>query len=214
MIMPSLLPPHVRSPVLVEYHPRGALRQIRCESQSRFPALVLGLRILGFYKADDRARCSERRYSQRAASATTTGADLPRASAEAVDVASAGAEVAEHGADVASARSTREAAEAAGCGKGLLAFYADHHVVPLPDGHRFPMDKYRTTRLLLQSDASLDRILAVHPAPLVSREELQQVHEEGYLTRLFTHALSAQEERVLGFPWSPHLLLRSQASCG
>ncbi|CAI6001176.1 unnamed protein product [Closterium sp. NIES-64] len=161
------------------------------------------------------ARCSERRYSRRAASATTSaGADLPRASAEAVDVARADADVAEHDGDVASAGSTREAAVAAGRGKGLLAFYADHHVVPLPAGHRFPMDKYRSTRLLLQSDASLDRILAVHPAPLVSWVELQQVHEEGYLTRLFTHALSEQEQRVLGFPWSPHLLLRSQASCG
>ncbi|CAI5527552.1 unnamed protein product [Closterium sp. Naga37s-1] len=165
--------------------------------------------------ADVSARCSERRYSRRAASATTSaGADLPRASAEAVDVARADADVAEHNGDVASAGSTREAAVAAGRGKGLLAFYADHHVVPLPAGHRFPMDKYRSTRLLLQSDASLDRILAVHPAPLVSWVELQQVHEEGYLTRLFTHALSEQEQRVLGFPWSPHLLLRSQASCG
>ncbi|CAI5989821.1 unnamed protein product [Closterium sp. NIES-64] len=165
--------------------------------------------------ADVSARCSERRYSRRAASATTSaGADLPRASAEAVDVARADADVAEHDGDVASAGSTREAAVAAGRGKGLLAFYADHHVVPLPAGHRFPMDKYRSTRLLLQSDASLDRILAVHPAPLVSWVELQQVHEEGYLTRLFTHALSEQEQRVLGFPWSPHLLLRSQASCG
>jgi len=24
---------------------------------------------------------------------------------------------------------------------GLLAFYADHFVVPLPEGHRFPMTK-------------------------------------------------------------------------
>ncbi|GJP50613.1 hypothetical protein CLOM_g9756 [Closterium sp. NIES-68] len=76
------------------------------------------------------------------------------------------------------------------------------------------MDKYRSTRLLLQSDASLDRILAVHPAPLDSLEELQQVHEEGYLARLFSHSLSPQEQRTLGFPWSPQLLLRSQASCG
>ncbi|CAI5968643.1 unnamed protein product [Closterium sp. NIES-64] len=130
------------------------------------------------------ARCSERRYSRRAASATTSaGADLPRASAEAVDVARADADVAEHDGDVASAGSTREAAVAAGRGKGLLAFYADHHVVPLPAGHRFPMDKYRSTRLLLQSDASLDRILAVHPAPLVSWVELQQLLDAAIHTR-------------------------------
>ncbi|CAI5946382.1 unnamed protein product [Closterium sp. NIES-65] len=145
--------------------------------------------------ADVSARCSERRYSRRAASATTSaGADLPRASAEAVDVARADADVAEHDGDVASAGSTREAAVAAGRGKGLLAFYADHHVVPLPAGHRFPMDKcaprlespgmiYRSTRLLLQSDASLDRILAVHPAPLVSWVELQQLLDAAIHTR-------------------------------
>ena len=37
---------------------------------------------------------------------------------------------------------TLDAANAAGNGGGFPAFYADHHVVPLPPGHRFPMDKY------------------------------------------------------------------------
>lgn len=37
--------------------------------------------------------------------------------------------------------STLEAARTATRGTELLTFYADHHVVPLPEGHRFPMDK-------------------------------------------------------------------------
>ena len=37
--------------------------------------------------------------------------------------------------------STRSAAQLAGPGANLLAYYCDHCVVTLPDGHRFPMDK-------------------------------------------------------------------------
>lgn len=36
---------------------------------------------------------------------------------------------------------TKAMAREVGPGDELLAFYADHHVVPLPNGHRFPMDK-------------------------------------------------------------------------
>lgn len=37
--------------------------------------------------------------------------------------------------------STRSAAQLAGPGANLLAYYCEHYVVTLPDGHRFPMDK-------------------------------------------------------------------------
>ena len=37
--------------------------------------------------------------------------------------------------------STRSAAQLAGPGANLLAYYCDHYVVTLPNGHRFPMDK-------------------------------------------------------------------------
>lgn len=37
--------------------------------------------------------------------------------------------------------SCRSATQLAGPGVNLVAYYCDHYVVTLPDGHRFPMDK-------------------------------------------------------------------------
>lgn len=37
----------------------------------------------------------------------------------------------------------------------LLAFHSDKHEVPLDEKHRFPMSKYRLTRLALEADPSI-----------------------------------------------------------
>ncbi|KAL3694222.1 hypothetical protein R1sor_007873 [Riccia sorocarpa] len=97
---------------------------------------------------------------------------------------------------------------------GLVGFYSDHHVVPLPEGHRFPMDKYKATRKLLEEDAALKGILATYPAPYASREELSLVHDASYLDSLSTGDLDEKQQRALGFPWSLDLWRRSMASCG
>ncbi|CAM6117926.1 unnamed protein product [Calypogeia fissa] len=110
--------------------------------------------------------------------------------------------------------STREAALAVKHCAGLLAFYADHHVVPLPPDHRFPMTKYRATRMLLEEDASLLNILVTLPGPQASDAELYLVHGKRYVEKIRTGDLDAQEQRAVGFPWSPELVKRSSASCG
>eukprot|EP00850_Spirogloea_muscicola_P002086 SM000008S22175 [mRNA] locus=s8:259330:261466:+ [translate_table: standard] len=110
--------------------------------------------------------------------------------------------------------SSREAALRGGRGRGVLAFYADHFVVPLPEGHRFPMDKYRATRTMLENDASLHGSLIVRPAPLVSVEELLVVHDLSYVERVLAGQLTEKEQRVTGFPWSLDLTLRNRASTG
>jgi predicted metal-dependent hydrolase len=57
----------------------------------------------------------------------------------------------------------------------LHCWYADHQEVILPDGHRFPMDKYRATRQLLQSEAQTRAISAFYPSPAVAKEDLLRV---------------------------------------
>ncbi|KAL2633513.1 hypothetical protein R1flu_004992 [Riccia fluitans] len=109
---------------------------------------------------------------------------------------------------------SREAAVAVKQNAGLVGFYSDHHVVPLPDGHRFPMDKYRATRKLLEEDAALRGILVTYPSPYASREELSLVHDASYLDSISTGDLDEKQQRAIGFPWSPDLWRRSQASCG
>ncbi|KAI5067513.1 hypothetical protein GOP47_0018041 [Adiantum capillus-veneris] len=109
---------------------------------------------------------------------------------------------------------TKKAALEVGKGVGLVAFYADNNVVSLPDGHRFPMDKYRATRLMLEDDASLVNLLTTHVSPAASTQELCVVHEERYLHNILNGELNEKEQRNLGFPWSPELVNRSRASTG
>lgn len=95
----------------------------------------------------------------------------------------------------------------------MRVFHCDQYAVPLPPGHRFPMEKYRLLRELLLERGVLspDRLRASVP---ISREDLARVHTPRYLDALWTGTLSEAEVRRLGFPWSEDLLLRSRASVG
>ncbi|KAH7315879.1 hypothetical protein KP509_21G069300 [Ceratopteris richardii] len=109
---------------------------------------------------------------------------------------------------------TKKAALQVGGGRSLVAFYADNNVVPLPSGHRFPMEKYRATRLMLEEDASMEHILITRPAPFVSVQEILLVHEERYLHSILNGSLDKKEQNNIGFPWSPELVNRTRASMG
>lgn len=95
----------------------------------------------------------------------------------------------------------------------MRAFYTDRFVLPLPEGHRFPMVKYARVR---------ERCLAegvLHPAglaepPAATWEELALVHDELYLRRVREGALAPLEQRRVGFPWSPQMVERSRRSVG
>ena len=66
----------------------------------------------------------------------------------------------------------------------MVTLYADWAEVPLPPGHRFPMHKYRETRLILEGDASLAGRIELRPSPLVSRDDLLRVHCPDYVERV------------------------------
>ena len=95
----------------------------------------------------------------------------------------------------------------------MKAFYSDHFVLPLPEGHRFPMGKYSMLR---------EKVLAcqlIPPEDLVipeaaSDEQILRVHSETYLERVKTGTLSERELRRIGFPWSPEMVERSRRSVG
>ncbi|MFY0525291.1 histone deacetylase [Archangium gephyra] len=95
----------------------------------------------------------------------------------------------------------------------MRVFHCDQFVVPLPPGHRFPMEKYRLLRELLLERGVLSPggLRASDP---ISREDLERVHTRRYLDALWTGTLSEAEIRRLGFPWSEDLLVRSRASVG
>ena len=91
------------------------------------------------------------------------------------------------------------------------AFYSDRFVLPLPAGHRFPMEKYRLLRERIGQ--ALPEIRLLEPEPL-SDEVLALAHSPDYIRRLVEGDLSRKEMMAIGFPWSPEMVERSRRSAG
>jgi acetoin utilization deacetylase AcuC-like enzyme len=92
----------------------------------------------------------------------------------------------------------------------MQAFYADQFVLPLPDGHRFPMAKYAMLRERLAAEPGM----RLEPAPAASDGELALVHEPRYVRAVAEGQLSPAEQREIGFPWSPRMAERARRSVG
>ena len=92
-------------------------------------------------------------------------------------------------------------------------FYSDPFTFPLPEGHRFPLAKYRLLRERVQQlPASSGAVL--HLAPRATRDELLAVHTAAYLDAFAHNQLPALAMQRIGFPWSEELVERSLRSCG
>lgn len=92
----------------------------------------------------------------------------------------------------------------------MKAFYTDHYVLPLPPGHRFPMEKYSQLRDLVEN---LDGVELVE-APTISDTQILYAHDAAYLMKIIQGNLSLQEQREIGFPWSTQMVERSRRSAG
>jgi acetoin utilization deacetylase AcuC-like enzyme len=93
----------------------------------------------------------------------------------------------------------------------LKAFYSDHFVLPLPAGHRFPMQKYR---LLRERAASIAPGINFAEAPDIGNGVLALAHHPDYIRRVSFGELSSAEQQRIGFPWSPEMVERSRRSAG
>ena len=95
----------------------------------------------------------------------------------------------------------------------LHAWSSARYVIPLPDGHRFPIAKYAMLR-----DRAVDGGLIapehLHEPARATIDELRLVHTERYIASIADGTLSADEQRRIGFPWSPHLVERSFRAVG
>jgi acetoin utilization deacetylase AcuC-like enzyme len=89
-------------------------------------------------------------------------------------------------------------------------FYTDRYTLPLPEGHRFPIAKYRILRELLAADGHFRFELA----PLADKEVIKLVHDPEYVEAFLSETLSQQAIRRIGFPWSEGLVKRTLASVG
>jgi len=92
----------------------------------------------------------------------------------------------------------------------VKAFYADHFVLPLPAGHRFPMEKYSRLRDLVRTITDIELV----EAPAASDTQILYAHDPNYLINVIEGKLSAQAQREIGFPWSEKMVERSRRSAG
>jgi len=84
----------------------------------------------------------------------------------------------------------------------------DRWRIPLPAGHKFPIDKYRLLRERVQGTVTVLESEAVPWAWLAA------VHDGALLERIRTGTLSLREQRGLGLPWSEVLVERGRRSVG
>ncbi len=95
----------------------------------------------------------------------------------------------------------------------MKVFYSDHFVLPLPQGHRFPMVKYSMLRERVAEAGLCEPGEMRVPRP-VSDEEILRSHERSYLRRVVEGTLSQREMRRIGFPWSERMVERSRRASG
>jgi acetoin utilization deacetylase AcuC-like enzyme len=95
----------------------------------------------------------------------------------------------------------------------MKIFYSDHFVLPLQEGHRFPMSKYS----LLRERVAADGICGpgeLRTPRAVTDEEILRAHAPGYLGRVVSGSLTDKEIRRIGFPWSERMVERSRRASG
>ena len=95
----------------------------------------------------------------------------------------------------------------------MKLFYADHFVLPLPEGHRFPMEKYARLRERLMG-SGLFGADDFHVPEAASDSELLRAHDAGYVQRVVRGTLDKNDIRRIGFPWSEAMVERSRRSAG
>jgi acetoin utilization deacetylase AcuC-like enzyme len=93
----------------------------------------------------------------------------------------------------------------------LKAFYSDHFVLPLPENHRFPMQKYEKLRARVQRE--LPHVRLAEP-PAATDGQLALAHDAEYIQRVVTGSLDDAEVRAIGFPWSEAMVERSRRASG
>jgi acetoin utilization deacetylase AcuC-like enzyme len=84
----------------------------------------------------------------------------------------------------------------------------DRWRIPLPEGHKFPIDKYRLLRERVEDSVT------VHESDAVPWEWLAAVHEAPLLERIRLGEMTLREVRGLGLPWSEVLVERGRRSVG
>jgi acetoin utilization deacetylase AcuC-like enzyme len=95
----------------------------------------------------------------------------------------------------------------------LPLVYHPGYVAPLPDGHRFPMAKFRALYDLLMQDgvAISSQFCTPEPPP---RDWVELVHWPDYVRAYQAGTLDIKAQRRIGLPWSADLVQRTWIAVG
>ena len=83
--------------------------------------------------------------------------------------------------------------------------YDSIYRLPLPEGHRFPMEKYELLPAQLCYEGSCNEKDFFKPQPVL-KETVLKVHNSDYVNRLETMQLTRSEIRKIGFPLTKELI--------
>ncbi len=95
----------------------------------------------------------------------------------------------------------------------MKLFSSDRFVLPLPDGHTFPMSKYRLLRERVEASGLISPDELVEP-PSATDEQLRRAHDADYVAAMTAGQMSREQMVRIGFPWSAEMVERSRRSTG
>ena len=92
----------------------------------------------------------------------------------------------------------------------LRAYAHDRFHYELPEGHRFPLGRYRMLREAIEAEG----IAQVLEADAATDDDLLLAHDPLYVDRVKNGRMSDRELKAFGLPWSPGLVERGRRSVG
>lgn len=95
----------------------------------------------------------------------------------------------------------------------MKVFYSDNHNIALPEGHRFPIEKYRMVREALICSGVLEESELFVPTP-ASPETVMLAHTPAYVHAICNGTADTHTMRRIGFPWSEGLATRTLSVVG
>jgi len=94
----------------------------------------------------------------------------------------------------------------------MHVFTSEEFPVSLPQQHRFPMQKYRILRSMVENN--LRGRVILESAKLANSSDLELGHSKEYVEKVLAGNLTRHEIQKMGFPWSHNLVSRARQSVG
>ena len=91
----------------------------------------------------------------------------------------------------------------------MKIFFDPIYAHPLPENHRFPMQKYELIPQQLLHEGTIEQEEIINP-DICKNETILRVHSSEHIEKMDQLGFSASEQRAIGFPQSPQLMLREK----